>query len=106
MVGLERAVLPGLAEASFHLYGKTALLSFIIAFGATKALFNLITGSLTQTFTRKQVLLFWMDSSVAVPFLLMYADTWGWIIAANILLGMNQGLAWSATVIMRIDMVY
>ena len=105
LVGLERAVLPGLAETSFGLNGKTALLSFIIAFGTSKALFNLFTGNLTQWFSRKQILLFGWIAALPVPFLLMYAESWSWIIIANILLGINQGLAWSSTVIMKIDLV-
>lgn len=105
MVGLERSVLPGLAESSFQLSGKTALLSFIIAFGSSKALFNLVTGRLIKILTRKQILTIGWLVALPVPFLLMYAQDWSWIIAANILLGINQGLAWSATVIMKIDLV-
>jgi MFS family permease len=105
MVGLERAVLPGLAESSFTINGKTALLSFVIAFGTSKALFNLFTGSLTKWLTRKQILVLGWIVALPVPFLLMYAESWSWIIAANILLGINQGLAWSSTVIMKIDLV-
>lgn len=105
MVGLERAVLPGLAETSFGLNGKTAVLSFILAFGTSKALFNLFTGNLTQWFSRKQILLLGWGAAMPVPFLLMYAESWSWIIIANILLGINQGLAWSSTVIMKIDLV-
>jgi MFS family permease len=105
MVGLERSVLPGLAETRFHLSEKTALLSFIAAFGTTKALFNLFTGQLTKTFSRKKILLLGWLAALPVPFLLMYAPGWGWVIAANILLGINQGLAWSTTVIMKIDLV-
>jgi MFS family permease len=105
MIGLERAVLPGLAESSFAVNGKTALFSFIIAFGTSKALFNLFTGRLTKWFTRKQILLLGWVAALPVPFLLMYAESWSWIIAANIFLGINQGLAWSSTVIMKIDLV-
>lgn len=105
MVGLERSVLPGLAETRFHLSEKTALLSFIVAFGTSKALFNLFTGRLTQTFSRKNILLLGWLAALPVPFLLMYAPSWSWVIAANILLGINQGLAWSTTVIMKIDLV-
>ena len=105
MVGLERSVLPGLAETKFGLAEKTALLSFIVAFGTAKALFNLFTGRLSQTFTRKKILTLGWIAALPVPFLLMYAPTWEWVIAANILLGINQGLAWSTTVIMKIDLV-
>jgi MFS family permease len=104
MVGLERAVLPGLGE-SFHLNSYTAMLSFLIAFGASKAVFNLLTGKLTAILTRKQVLLLGWIAGLPVPFLLMYAPDWNWILLANVFLGINQGLAWSATVIMKIDLV-
>ncbi len=105
MVGLERSVLPGLAETKFHLTEQTALISFIIAFGASKAIFNLFTAKLTKSFSRKKVLTLGWIAALPVPFLLMYANDWSWIIVANILLGINQGLAWSATVIMKIDLV-
>ena len=105
MVGLERSVLPGLAESKFDLNGHTALLSFIIAFGTSKALFNLFTGKLTKWFTRKQILTLGWIVALPVPFLLMFGNNWSWIIIANILLGINQGLTWSTTVIMKIDLV-
>ena len=105
MVGLERSVLSGLGENIFNINGKTALLSFIIAFGTSKALANLLMGKLTRYITRRQVLIIGWIVALPVPFLLMYADSWSFIIAANILLGINQGLAWSATVIMKIDLV-
>ena len=105
MVGLERSVLSGFGEKIFSINGKTALLSFIIAFGTSKALANLLMGKLTQYITRKQVLLIGWIVALPVPFLLMYANSWNWVIAANILLGINQGLAWSSTVIMKIDLV-
>ena len=105
MVGLERSILSGLGENIFNINGKTALLSFIIAFGTSKALANLLMGKLILYITRKQVLTIGWIVALPVPFLLMYANSWSWIIAANILLGINQGLAWSATVIMKIDLV-
>ena len=105
MVGLERSVLPGLAESKFDLNGHTALLSFIIAFGTSKALFNLFTGKLTKWFTRKQILTLGWIVALPDPFLLMFGNNWSWIIIANILLGINQGLTWSTTVIMKIDLV-
>ncbi len=105
MVGLERSVLSGFGEKIFSISGKTALLSFIIAFGTSKALANLLMGKLTQYITRKQVLMMGWIVALPVPFLLMYANSWNWIIVANILLGINQGLAWSSTVIMKIDLV-
>ncbi len=105
MVGLERSVLSGFGEKIFSINGKTALLSFIIAFGTSKALANLLMGKLTQYITRKQVLLIGWIVALPVPFLLMYANSWNWVIVANIFLGINQGLAWSSTVIMKIDLV-
>lgn len=104
MVGLERSVLPGLSQ-QFSLRSYTAMLSFLVAFGSSKAVFNLLTGKLTKIFSRKTVLLIGWIVALPVPFLLMYAPDWNWIIAANILLGINQGLAWSSTVIMKIDLV-
>ncbi|PQV61575.1 Predicted arabinose efflux permease, MFS family [Hydrobacter penzbergensis] len=104
MVGLERSVLPGLSQ-QFSLSSYTAMLSFLVSFGSSKAVFNLLTGKLTKTFSRKTVLLIGWIVALPVPFLLMYAPDWNWIIAANVLLGINQGLAWSSTVIMKIDLV-
>jgi MFS family permease len=104
MVGLERSVLPGLSQ-TFHLNSYTAMLTFLVAFGSSKALFNLLTGRLSNALSRKKVLLVGWIVALPVPFLLMYAPNWNWIIAANILLGINQGLAWSSTVIMKIDLV-
>lgn len=104
MVGLERAVLPGLSK-SFNLDSYTAMLSFLIAFGSSKALFNLLTGTLAKKVSRKNILLLGWIAALPVPFLLMYAPNWNWIIVANLFLGINQGLAWSSTVIMKIDLV-
>jgi MFS family permease len=105
MVGLERAVMPDYAAERFHLQSTTVLLTFIAAFGIAKAVFNLMTGYLHQHFTRKQVLLMGWVVALPVPFLLMYASDWWMVIVANILLGINQGLAWSSTVIMKVDLV-
>jgi MFS family permease len=104
MIGLERAVLPGLAE-TLGVNSYTALLSFIIAFGSVKAVFNLVAGKLANRFSRRWVLLIGWTAALPVPYLLMYAQDWSWVIAANIFLGINQGLAWSATVMMKIDLV-
>src|SRR6476661_8337125 len=104
MVGLERSVLPGLSQ-TFHLDSYTAMLSFLVAFGSSKALFNLLTGKLSKRLSRKKVLILGWISALPVPFLLLYAPSWGWVIAANVFLGINQGLAWSSTVIMKIDLV-
>lgn len=105
MVGLERAVIPGFAKEAFHINANTALLSFIAAFGISKALSNLLMGKLSRRMNRKNVLLTGWLVALPVPFLLMYATSWEMVIAANILLGINQGLAWSSTVIMKIDLV-
>ena len=104
MVGLERSVLPGLGH-TFHLNSYKAMLSFLVAFGSSKALFNLLTGKLTKILTRKKVLILGWIAALPIPFLLMYAPNWTWVIIANVLLGINQGLAWSSTVIMKIDLV-
>ena len=105
MVGLERSVIPGFAENKFQLNGNAALMSFIIAFGLSKAFSNLLTGHLTKIIARKHILIMGWIAALPVPFLMIYSQTWSWIIAANLLLGINQGLAWSSTVIMKIDLV-
>ncbi|MCW5907261.1 MAG: MFS transporter [Chitinophagales bacterium] len=105
MVGLERAIVPGFGKELFSIDGNTALLSFIAAFGISKALSNYAVAHLSKKFNRKTILLLGWAFALPVPFLLMYAPNWNWIIAANILLGINQGLAWSSTVIMKIDIV-
>lgn len=105
MVGLERTVLPLLAEDEFGLASRTAILSFIATFGLTKALANMAAGQLGDRFGRKGVLVAGWLVGLPVPLLVMAAPTWGWIVFANVLLGINQGLAWSMTVIMKIDLV-
>ena len=105
MVGLERSILPQLAEVEFHIEAKTAILSFIIVFGVFKAASNYFTGALANKLGRKKLLVWGWLIGIPVPFILMYADSWSWIIFANILLGINQGLAWSSTVVMKIDIV-
>jgi len=105
MVGQERTVLPLLAERVFGLAGFTAATTFVVAFGATKALTNLVTGALTDRVGRKPVLVAGWLVGVPVPLLLMWGPSWAWIIAANVLLGVNQGMTWSTTVIMKIDLV-
>lgn len=105
MVGLERTVLPLLAEAEFGLASRTAVLSFIAAFGVAKALANLVAGRGSDRWGRRSVLLAGWLCGLPVPLLLMWAPTWSWIVVANVLLGINQGLAWSTTVIMKIDLV-
>jgi MFS family permease len=105
MVGLERTVLPLLAEAEFGLASKSAALSFIATFGVVKALTNLLAGQLGDRYGRKRVLLASWLFGLPVPFLVIWAPSWSWIVFANVLLGINQGLAWSTTVIMKIDLV-
>jgi MFS family permease len=105
MVGLERTVLPLLAEVEFGLASKSAALSFIATFGVVKALTNFFAGSLGDRYGRKYVLLAGWLFALPVPFLVIWAPSWAWIVAANVLLGINQGLAWSTTVIMKIDLV-
>jgi MFS family permease len=105
MVGMERSILPPIAEQEFHLTGRTAMLSFIAVFGLTKALTNYAAGQLADRVGRKRLLVGGWLLAVPVPFLLMWAPSWSWIVAANALLGISQGLTWSMTVIMKIDLV-
>ena len=105
MVGLERSILPEIAEKEFGLVVKTAILSFIIVFGITKAITNYYTGALANKYGRKNLLILGWIIGIPIPFILMYAPSWNWIIFANVLLGINQGLAWSSTVVMKIDLV-
>ena len=104
MVGQERAVLPLLGEREFGLAGFSATLTFLLAFGVVKALTNLVAGALSDRHGRKPVLVAGWLVGVPVPLLLMWAPSWGWVIAANVLLGVNQGLTWSTTVVMKIDL--
>ena len=105
MVGLERSILPQIAEKEFAIAAKTAILSFIIVFGIIKAIANYYSGTLANKFGRKKLLVAGWIIAIPIPFILMFAPTWSWIIAANILLGINQGLTWSSTVVMKIDLV-
>ena len=105
MVGLERSILPALAEQEFHLAARTAVLSFIVVFGVAKAFTNYGAGRLSERFGRKHALVAGWLAAVPVPFLLMWAPSWGWVLFANALLGVSQGLTWSTTVIMKIDLV-
>ena len=105
MVGLERSILPQIAEKEFAIAAKTAILSFIIVFGIVKAISNYYSGTLANKFGRKKLLVAGWIIAIPIPFILMFAPTWSWIIAANILLGINQGLTWSSTVVMKIDLV-
>jgi MFS family permease len=105
MVGIERSILPLLADREFHLAARFAALSFIVVFGVTKALTNYAAGRLSDRIGRKQVLVAGWIVAIPVPFLLMWAPTWTWILVANAFLGVSQGLTWSTTVIMKIDLV-
>jgi MFS family permease len=104
MIGQERTVLPLLGEREFGLTAYTAGLTFIVAFGITKALTNLVAGTLADRVGRKPVLVAGWLIGIPVPLLLIWAPSWGWVIVANVLLGVNQGLTWSTTVIMKIDL--
>ena len=104
MVGMERSILAPIAEREFHLAAKTAVLSFIVVFGVTKALTNYLAGRLSDRVGRKRVLVAGWLVAAPVPFLLMWAPSWAWVLAANALLGVSQGLTWSTTVIMKIDL--
>jgi MFS family permease len=104
MVGMERTILSPIAERDFHLAAKTAVLSFIVVFGVTKALTNYLAGRLSDRYGRKHVLVAGWLVAAPVPFLLMWAPTWSWVLFANALLGVSQGLTWSTTVIMKIDL--
>jgi MFS family permease len=105
MVGMERTVLPLLGEQEFGLSSKTAITSFIVSFGVTKAVLNLVAARLSDRIGRKPILVVGWLFALPVPFLIIYAPAWWWIDLANVLLGANQALAWSMTVIMKIDLV-
>jgi len=105
MVGQEQTVLPLLAKQQFHLTGYTFLLTYVAAFGITKAATNYFAGTWSDRFGRKPVLVVGWLLAIPVPLLLIWAPSWGWVIAANVLLGINQGLTWSTTVVMKIDLV-
>ncbi len=104
-LGQERTVLPLLAERTFHLVGYTFLLTYVLAFGITKAATNYLAGRWSDRFGRKPVLVAGWLVAIPVPLLLIWAPSWGWVVAANVLLGINQGLTWSTTVVMKIDLV-
>ncbi|CAH0994848.1 putative MFS-type transporter YfcJ [Emticicia aquatica] len=105
MVGLERSIIPQLAETEFGLSSKSAILSFIIAFGITKAIANYFTGRLANKIGRKNLLIIGWLLALPIPIIIIYANSWSWIIVANMLLGISQGLTWSSTVVMKMDLV-
>jgi len=105
MVGLERTILPKLAEEEFQIYMPSIILSFIIVFGFVKAITNYYTGRFANSIGRKNLLILGWIIAIPIPFILMYANHWNWVIFANVLLGINQGLTWSSTVVMKIDLV-
>lgn len=105
MIGLERSILPQIATLDFGISANTAILSFIVVFGTVKAITNYFTGALAHLFGKKKLLVIGWIFGIPIPFLLLYAPNWNWIIAANVLLGINQGLTWSTTVMMKIDLV-
>lgn len=105
MVGIERTVVPLIGSEEFGIASTTLVVSFIVSFGVVKAFANLISGQLADTWGRKRVLILGWLLGLPVPFIIIWAPSWGWIIAANALLGISQGFAWSMTVIMKVDLV-
>lgn len=105
MIGLERSILPKLAQEEFGIVANTALFSFIIVFGFTKAISNYFAGALANAVGRRTLLIYGWLFAIPVPFILIHAGSWQWIIASNVLLGISQGLTWSSTVVMKIDLV-
>ena len=105
MVGLERTILPQIAEADFGIAARTSILFFIVVFGISKAITNYYTGVWANRIGRKNLLVLGWLIGLPVPLILIHASSWNWIIAANVLLGINQGLTWSSTVVMKIDLV-
>src|SRR6188474_49576 len=105
MVGIERTVVPLIGSEEFGIASTTLIVSFIVSFGVIKAFANLVSGQLADTWGRKRVLVLGWLFGLPVPFMIVSATNWEWVVAANALLGINQGLAWSMTVIMKIDLV-
>ncbi len=105
MVGLERTILPAIAEVEFAIAAKSAVFSFIVVFGITKAITNYYAGAFANKIGRRNLLLIGWLFAIPVPLLLMYAPNWNWVVLANVFLGLNQGLAWSSTVVMKMDLV-
>jgi len=105
MVGLERTVVPLLGSEAFHIASASVVTGFIVSFGVVKGLTNLVSGQIAETWGRKRTLVLGWLVGLPVPFMIMWAPSWNWVVAANALLGINQGLAWSMTVLMKIDLV-
>ena len=105
MIGMERAVLPLLAEREFGVASRTSILSFVLTFGVVKAIFNLIAGGAADRWGRRRTLLVGWLAALPVPVMIIFAPSWHWVVAANVLLGINQGLCWSAAIIMKVDLV-
>jgi MFS family permease len=105
MVGLERTVVPLIGSEEFRIASTTLLVSFIVSLGIIKAFANLVSGQLADAWGRKRVLVLGWLFGLPVPFIIMWAPSWEWVVAANALLGINQGFAWSMTVIMKVDLV-
>ncbi|MBI1220800.1 MAG: MFS transporter [Rhodobacteraceae bacterium] len=105
MVGIERTVVPLIGAEEFHIASTALITSFIVSFGVVKAFANLVSGQLADRWGRKHILVLGWAFGLPVPFLIIWAPSWGWIVAANALLGINQGFAWSMTVIMKVDLV-
>jgi len=105
LVGIERTVVPLIGSEEFHIASTTLITSFIVSFGVVKACANLVSGQLADTWGRKRVLVIGWLLGLPVPFMIVAAPSWGWVVAANVLLGVSQGFAWSMTVIMKIDLV-
>src|SRR5260370_14165501 len=105
MVGIERTVVPLIGSEQFGIASTTLVVSFSVSFGVVKAFANLISGQLADAWGRKSVLVLGWLAGLPVPFMIIWAPSWGWVIAANALLGVNQGFAWSMTVIMKVDLV-
>lgn len=105
MIGLERSIIPSLAEIEFNISSKSAILSFIVVFGISKAIANYFTGKLANKIGRRNLLIIGWILALPIPIIIIYANAWLWIIMANILLGISQGLTWSSTVVMKMDLV-
>ena len=105
MVGMERAVLPLLAEREFGLTSRTVILSFLVSFGIVKALANLASGGAADRWGRRKTLIAGWLLGLPVAPMIIFAPSWDWVVAANVLLGINQGLCWSAAIVMKVDLV-